>query len=42
MHIFPPVEPLFRVAEFGLSFDGENDLLGIFAREVPSPAGGFG
>ena len=37
MHIFPPVEPLFRVAEFGLSFDAERDLLGIFAREVPAP-----
>lgn len=37
MHIFPPVEPLFRVAEFGLSFDAEKDMLGIFAREVPAP-----
>ena len=38
MRILPPVEPLFRVAEFGLSFDGENDLVGVIAREVPSPA----
>ena len=35
MRIHPPVEPLFRVAEFGLSFDGENDLVGLVAREVP-------
>ncbi|MBN2046004.1 MAG: DUF3090 domain-containing protein [Anaerolineales bacterium] len=40
MHILPPVEPLFRVAEFGLSYDGERDLLGIFAREVPAPPEG--
>jgi uncharacterized repeat protein (TIGR03847 family) len=40
MHILPPVEPLFRVAEFGLSFDAEKDLLGIFAREVPAPPEG--
>ena len=37
MHIFPPVEPLFRVAEFGLSFDAEKDMVGIFAREIPAP-----
>ena len=37
MRILPPVEPLFRVAEFGLSFDGENDLVGVIAREFPSP-----
>ncbi len=37
MRILPPVEPLFRVAEFGLSYDGESDLLGIFAREFPAP-----
>jgi len=35
MRIHPPVEPLFRVAEFGLSYDGENDLVGLVAREVP-------
>jgi uncharacterized repeat protein (TIGR03847 family) len=40
MRIHPPVEPLFRVAEFGLSFDGEKDLLGLFAREVPAPPEG--
>jgi len=40
MRILPPVEPLFRVAEFGLSFDGEDDLIGLIAREVPSPAEG--
>jgi uncharacterized repeat protein (TIGR03847 family) len=40
MRIHPPVEPLFRVAEFGLSFDAENDLVGIFAREIPAPPEG--
>ena len=40
MRIMPPVEPMFRVAEFGLSFDGENDLVGVIAREVPSPPEG--
>lgn len=40
MRILPPVEPLFRVAEFGLSFDGENDLVGLIAREFPSPPEG--
>lgn len=40
MRILPPVEPLFRVAEFGLSFDGEKDLLGVFAREYPAPPEG--
>lgn len=38
MHIHPPVEPLFRVAEFGLSYDGESDLVGLVAREVPMPS----
>ena len=38
MHIHPPVEPLFRVAEFGLSYDGEADLVGLVAREAPLPA----
>jgi uncharacterized repeat protein (TIGR03847 family) len=36
MHISPPVEPLFRVSELGLSYDVENDLVGLIAREVPS------
>jgi uncharacterized repeat protein (TIGR03847 family) len=36
MHIAPPVEPLFRVSELGLSYDVENDLVGLIAREVPS------
>ena len=36
MRITPPVEPLFRVAEFGLSYDGENDMVALIAREVPS------
>jgi uncharacterized repeat protein (TIGR03847 family) len=36
MHITPPVEPLFRVSELGLSYDVESDLVGLIAREVPS------
>ena len=36
MHISPPVEPLFRVSELGLSYDVESDLVGLIAREVPS------
>lgn len=38
MRIQPPVEPLFRVAEFGLSYDGDKDLVALIAREVPSQA----
>ncbi len=40
MHIHPPVEPLFRVSEFGLSYDSETDLVGLIVREVPSPPEG--
>lgn len=36
MHIDPPVEPLFRVSELGLSYDVDGDLVGLIAREVPS------
>lgn len=36
MRIHPPVEPLFRVSEFGLSYDSESDLVGLIVREVPS------
>lgn len=36
MHILPPVEPMFRVSEFGLSYDNENDLIALIAREEPS------
>jgi uncharacterized repeat protein (TIGR03847 family) len=36
MRIHPPVEPLFRVAEFGLAYDPEEDLMGLIARETPS------
>ena len=38
MHIHPPVEPLFRVSEFGLSYDAESDLIALVAREVPDSA----
>lgn len=36
MRILPPVEPLFRVSEFSLRYDSENDWLGLVAREAPS------
>lgn len=38
MRISPPVEPLFRVSEFGLSFDREEDIVALIAREAPSQA----
>jgi uncharacterized repeat protein (TIGR03847 family) len=31
MHIHPPVDPLFRVGEFGLGYDAESDLMVWFA-----------
>jgi hypothetical protein len=34
MHIHPPVDPLFRVGEFGLGYDAENDLMVLVAREL--------
>jgi uncharacterized repeat protein (TIGR03847 family) len=34
MHIFPPVDPLFRVGELGLSYDVDRDALIIVAREA--------
>ncbi len=36
MHIFPPVEPLFRVGELGLGYDSDNDLMVLVARELAS------
>ena len=36
MHIHPPVDPLFRVGEFGLGYDAENDLMVLVARELTS------
>jgi uncharacterized repeat protein (TIGR03847 family) len=36
MRIVPPVEPLFRVSELGLSYDLDADLVGLIAREIPS------
>jgi uncharacterized repeat protein (TIGR03847 family) len=38
MHILPPVEPIFRVGELGLSYDPEADLVGLIARENPAQA----
>ena len=35
MFIDKPDDPLFRVSEFGLSYDGEDDLVNLIAREVP-------
>ncbi len=36
MHIHPPVEPLFRIAEMGLAYDPDTDLIALIAREAPS------
>jgi uncharacterized repeat protein (TIGR03847 family) len=35
MFIGKPDDPLFRISEFGLSYDGESDLVNLIAREVP-------
>ena len=35
MFIDQPDDPLFRIAEFGMSYDGESDLVNLIAREVP-------
>ncbi len=34
MHIQPPVDPLFRVAELGLGYDSDNDLVVLVAKEA--------
>ena len=34
MHITPPVDPLFRVGELGLGYEGETDLMVLVAREI--------
>ncbi len=34
MHIYPPVDPLFRVGELGLGYDAERDVMVLMAREV--------
>lgn len=34
MHIHPPLDPLFRVGEFGLGYDAESDLMVLVAREL--------
>lgn len=39
MHIRPPVDPLFRVAELGLAYDADRDLLVLLAREVAGEEG---
>ena len=33
MHIQPPVDPLFRVSEFGLAYDSSRDVVILVARE---------
>ena len=38
MRIHPPVDPLFRVGELGLSYDAENDMVGLIIREMLSGA----
>ena len=34
MHIYPPVDPLFRVGELGLGYDSDRDMMVLMAREV--------
>lgn len=34
MHIFPPVDPLFRVGELALAYDSDHDLAILIAKEV--------
>ena len=34
MHIYPPVDPLFRVGELGLGYDDERDRVVLMAREI--------
>jgi uncharacterized repeat protein (TIGR03847 family) len=34
MHIYPPVDPLFRVGELGLGYDVDRDRMVLMAREV--------
>lgn len=45
MHIQPPLDPLFRVGEFGLGYESDNDLMVLVAHELlsegtPSEEGG--
>jgi len=34
MHIYPPVDPLFRTGEIGLGYDAERDMMVLMAREI--------
>jgi uncharacterized repeat protein (TIGR03847 family) len=34
MRILPPVDPLFRVGELGLGYEGETDMVVLVAREI--------
>lgn len=34
MHIYPPVDPLFRAGELGLAYDAEQDKLMLVVREI--------
>jgi uncharacterized repeat protein (TIGR03847 family) len=34
MHIFPPVDPVFRVGELALAYDSDSDLAILIAKEV--------
>jgi uncharacterized repeat protein (TIGR03847 family) len=36
MHIYPPVDPLFRVGELALAYDSDSDLAILIAKEVVS------
>ncbi len=39
MHIYPPVDPLFRVGEMGLGYDESRDRVVLMVREVVSEEG---
>ncbi len=34
MHIFPPVDPIFRVGELGLAYDADTDMAVLVVREI--------
>jgi uncharacterized repeat protein (TIGR03847 family) len=41
MRIHPPVDPLFRVGEFGLGYEAENDLVVLVASGVHATSCGL-
>ena len=42
MRIYPPVDPLFRAGELGISYDPENDYLILVVHEVAQEEEGVG